>query len=107
MWFNYSNGIGRNLLWERLDVGESIFTMAPAEDPLRISPSLVIGVFLLFMTAVNTNAAGFDCSKAMSDVEKLICDDDELSKLDESLNEAYRKALKQSDIKNYSFAHSA
>ena len=35
----------------------------------------------------------------LSEVEKIICSDDELSKLDESLQKAYVKALKRSDIK--------
>lgn len=39
-------------------------------------------------------AASFDCAKAQSEVEKLICADAELSKLDEDLAAAYTKALK-------------
>ena len=35
------------------------------------------------------DAASFDCGKAASEVEKIICGDDELSRLDESLNKAY------------------
>jgi len=46
------------------------------------------------------HAASFDCSKATSEVEKLICGNDELSKLDESLNKAYLQALEWKDIKN-------
>ncbi len=45
-------------------------------------------------------AASFDCGKAVSEVEKIICGDDELSKLDESLNKAYLHALEWKDIKN-------
>lgn len=37
--------------------------------------------------------ANFDCIKAKSDVEKAICQDDELSKLDEALDSAYKEAL--------------
>lgn len=37
--------------------------------------------------------ASFDCTKAKSDVEKAICQDDELSKLDEALDSAYKEAL--------------
>jgi uncharacterized protein len=44
-------------------------------------------------------AASFDCGKAKSEVEKLICGNEELSKLDESLNDAYLKALNRTDIK--------
>ncbi len=39
------------------------------------------------------HAASFDCSKATSEVEKLICGDEELSKLDDSLNKAYLERL--------------
>jgi uncharacterized protein len=45
-------------------------------------------------------AASFDCGKAASEVEKIICSDDELSRLDESLQKAYLEALKRADIKN-------
>ena len=45
-------------------------------------------------------AASFDCGKATSEVEKIICGDDELSRLDESLNKAYLQALEWKDIKN-------
>jgi ankyrin repeat protein/uncharacterized protein len=46
------------------------------------------------------HAASFDCGKAESEVEKMICSDDELSRLDESLHKAYLEALKRTDIKN-------
>ena len=45
-------------------------------------------------------AASFDCGKAMSEAEKIICGSDELSKLDESLKKAYLQALEWKDIKN-------
>ncbi len=40
--------------------------------------------------------------KATSEVEKIICSDDELSKLDDSLNKAYCEALKRAQTKNRS-----
>ncbi|MHC1727841.1 MAG: lysozyme inhibitor LprI family protein [Syntrophobacteraceae bacterium] len=40
-----------------------------------------------------TIAAGFDCRKAASTVEKLICSDDALSKADEQLSTVYGQAL--------------
>lgn len=43
--------------------------------------------------AVNTQAASFDCAKASTKVEKAICADEELSKLDEDLGKAYSEAL--------------
>jgi uncharacterized protein YecT (DUF1311 family) len=41
-------------------------------------------------------AASFDCAKAASNIEKLICGDNELSKLDETLHKAYRQAIDRS-----------
>ncbi len=42
-------------------------------------------------------AASFDCSKATTKTEKVICGDPTLSKLDEDMAVAYSKALKTSD----------
>lgn len=39
-------------------------------------------------------AASFDCAKALTNIEKIICVDDAISKLDEELNAAYKAALK-------------
>lgn len=44
-----------------------------------------------------TQAASFDCAKAGTKVEKLICADWELSKLDDELAVAYAEALKSTD----------
>jgi uncharacterized protein len=41
----------------------------------------------------NIRAASFDCSKATSEVEKLICSDAELCKLDEALMTTYERVL--------------
>jgi uncharacterized protein len=61
--------------------------------------NLILGAFFLLMIVGNGDAASFDCGKAASEVEKLICGNDELSRLDESLNKAYLEALKRADIK--------
>ena len=45
------------------------------------------------MMASPAQAASFDCAKAATKVEKLICADAALSKLDEELNAAYKTAL--------------
>jgi uncharacterized protein YecT (DUF1311 family) len=50
-------------------------------------------LLLLTLTLTFLFPASFDCNKAKTDVEKLICSNEELSKLDEELNEAYKKAL--------------
>lgn len=56
--------------------------------------SWIILGWLALLTTVH--AASFDCAKAASNIEKLICGDDELSKLDEALNKAYQLAIKRS-----------
>jgi uncharacterized protein len=48
---------------------------------ILLVPSLVLG-------------ASFDCRKAGSEVEKLICADQSLSQLDETLSKIYRKAMR-------------
>lgn len=48
-------------------------------------------IFLNSITLLaSAHAAGFDCTKATSQVEKLICSDGELSKLDDDMAAAYR-----------------
>lgn len=51
---------------------------------------IVLGWLMLSFTV---HAASFDCGKATTTVEKLICADAELSKLDEELAAAYKTAL--------------
>jgi uncharacterized protein len=51
----------------------------------------VIAVFGLLST--QANAASFDCNKAVSWLEKTVCSNPELSKLDEELAKAYHDAL--------------
>jgi len=51
---------------------------------------IVLGYFTFFPT---TQAASFDCAKATTKVEKLICGDAELSKLDEELSVSYKEAV--------------
>lgn len=51
---------------------------------------LGIGWLVLSFTA---HAASFDCAKAGTKIEKMICGDAELSKLDEEMNTAYKIAL--------------
>jgi|GEM_PF-5406898 len=48
---------------------------------------------LLLMITASAQAASFDCKKAQSKVEHLICDNPEISKLDEELSVAYKAAL--------------
>jgi TPR repeat protein len=59
--------------------------------------SQIIGFSLLLLALTpNTYSASFDCQKAQSANERLICDDTELSKLDDELELAYKDALRKS-----------
>ncbi|QNQ11771.1 lysozyme inhibitor LprI family protein [Sphingomonas alpina] len=55
--------------------------------------AMFLGLVLLAGTT-SAGAASFDCAKASTRVEKLICSDPQLSHLDDSLAAAYREALK-------------
>ena len=57
---------------------------------MRRTTWVVLGWLMLGFAA---QAASFDCAKAGTKVEKLICGDAELSKLDEELSAAYKAAL--------------
>jgi len=52
---------------------------------------IVMGWLVL---GINAQAASFDCAKASTKVEHLICDAPEISKLDDELSVAYKAALK-------------
>lgn len=45
--------------------------------------------------AISAQAASFDCGKASTKSEKIICGDDELSKLDETLSNLYRQVIER------------
>ena len=49
-------------------------------------------LLLILISSIYSQAAGFDCTKAVSKTEKMICSDKELSAKDELLNAAYKKA---------------
>ena len=51
----------------------------------------VLGL-LLFVFTCGAQAASFDCKKAQSKMEKAICDNPKISKLDEELAENYQAA---------------
>lgn len=58
--------------------------------------------FILLLLVSNfTYSASFDCAKAKSSVEKAICSDTELGKLDEDLSKVYKDALKEHPVENY------
>lgn len=51
-----------------------------------------IGLIAL-MTVISGKAASFECAKATSQVERLICSNSELSELDDVMTSAYRKVF--------------
>ena len=55
----------------------------------------------LILLAAQADAASFDCAKARSKVEKAICKDAELGKLDEQLSVAYKTALDNHPLPKY------
>ncbi|KVM71551.1 hypothetical protein WJ60_08500 [Burkholderia ubonensis] len=57
----------------------------------RLAASLCVAV--LSWLPVRAVAASFDCRAARTDVERAICGDAELSRLDEQLDDTYRVAL--------------
>lgn len=64
---------------------------------LKLRTALLIGIFTAPMLA---NAASFDCAKAASVTEKLICGNPAVSLLDEQLGQAYKQALTNSTDKD-------
>ena len=54
---------------------------------------LLLLAVCLALSAATSHAAGFDCGKATTGVEKTICSDPALSKADEELARAYKAAL--------------
>jgi uncharacterized protein len=66
---------------------------------LKIPFMIVVGL-LSFIGTANTFAASFDCTKASSLVENVICSDSELSTLDETLASSYRSALADANQAN-------
>lgn len=64
---------------------------------MKIKISFLCGVFFALISAsMHTQAASFDCTKASTKIEKLICGNNELSKLDEALSRIYQQALDRS-----------
>jgi uncharacterized protein len=56
-------------------------------------PLLILGYLMLALPA---QAASFDCGKAQSKIEKMICADAELSRLDEEIAKLYSEVFKKS-----------
>lgn len=54
---------------------------------------------LMLLLSVSLLGASFDCAKAATKVEKMICANPELSALDENLSKTFKEALKATDDK--------
>ncbi len=57
--------------------------------------TLKIAVLGLALAAPLASAASFDCAKAAAKVEKMVCANPELSRLDDYLNGSYQRAIKR------------
>lgn len=62
---------------------------------------LFIVIRLFGILSTQAIAANFDCTRANTEREKLVCSDPQLSKLDEELTSIYNKALKETDDKEW------
>ncbi len=60
---------------------------------LRVRSLVVLGFFLL--SAHLVSASNFECSKALNEIENLICTDAELSSLDSTLGKIYKNSKNQ------------
>lgn len=65
--------------------------------PIKQFAAIFIG--LLLATPTSAQAASFDCSRASSDVEKRICADVELGRLDDDIAQAYTRQLASLDAR--------
>jgi len=54
--------------------------------------TLIAGGLLVALTTTSLSAASFDCRKASTGIEKVICDDPELNRLDGEMGRLYHKA---------------
>lgn len=68
-------------------------TTMPSQVHCLIMASMMFG--LLFGLVVPVHAASFDCVRAKTQVEKMICADEYLSSLDDALNREYKNRLRK------------
>lgn len=61
--------------------------------PFKKSLFQMMAVIGLSIYGVGLEAASFDCAKAATPMERLICSNDSVSQLDEDLGQAYKEAL--------------
>lgn len=63
-----------------------------------MKPKVLFILTLLGSVFIEAQAASFDCDKAATKIEKMICSDKELGSLDEDLLKAYK--LNRTDLDN-------
>lgn len=63
------------------------------------SKTIFFSIFLFMLVATGSKAAGFDCARANTRPERLICSNKKLEVLDEKLTTAYRRAYKTTSNK--------
>lgn len=63
---------------------------------MHISRTKRLTLIVLFWQSASVSAASFDCQKAHSQVEQLICNDPALSAKDDMLNQSFQSAVKRS-----------
>lgn len=59
----------------------------------------IFGIILILISLQPALGASFNCNQARSQMEKLICSDEKLSKADEELNISYKQAINVSNAK--------
>lgn len=71
---------------------------------MNITRQFIFSLFAILIsvnTALAKDSPSFDCAKATTEVEKLICSDDELAKLDVEMNKSYHAFMKTLDEEYY------
>ncbi len=63
-----------------------------------IQRSIFVSVIFSMLPALQSQAASFDCRKAVTTIERLICSDQRLSELDEVLTMRYEESLAKSNL---------
>jgi len=62
---------------------------------------IILAILFASFFLISARAASFDCEKTSTNIEKLVCSDIVLSKLDETLSTLYQQSIEQSDDKQH------
>jgi len=62
---------------------------------------IMLSPFTLFLFVSISQGASFDCAKAKTPLEKAICSNEKISKLDEEMSAKYQAALKNFPVKGF------